>query len=101
MSSLRGWSDYLIVYNALAVKSDQILQPKLVPEIDQAFEELDIEQAKTLCESNPGPLTNIIQAGLSRTDISDYDMVTNKHSLKSYSNNEVTIHPNLVKTEAF
>ena len=96
-----GWAMYpltllsigmvgLIVYNALAVQSDQILQPKLVPEIDQALEKLDIEQAKTLCESNPGPLTNIIQAGLSRTDLSNYDLEQVKEAMEEASAEELS-----------
>ena len=96
-----GWAMYpltllsvgmvgLIVYNALAVQSDRILQSQLVPEIGQALEELDIEQAKTLCESNPGPLTNIIQAGLSRTDISDYDMEQVKEAMEEASAEELS-----------
>ena len=96
-----GWAMYpltllsigmvgLIVYNALAVQSDQILQPKLVPKIDQALEKLDIEQAKTLCESNPGPLTNIIQAGLSRTDLSNYDLEQVKEAMEEASAEELS-----------
>jgi biopolymer transport protein ExbB len=96
-----GWAMYpltllsvgmvgLIVYNALAVQSDRILQPQLVPEIDQAFEELDIEQAKKLCESNPGPLTNIIQAGLLRTDVSNYDMEQVKEAMEEASAEELS-----------
>ncbi len=96
-----GWAMYpltllsvgmvgLIVYNALAVQSDRILQPQLVPEIDQALEGLDIEQAKALCESNPGPLTNIIQAGLSRTDISDYNMEQVKEAMEEASAEELS-----------
>ena len=79
-----GWAMYpltllsvgmvgLIVYNFMAVQTNQILQPQLVPEIDQAFEALDVDKAKSLCEDNPGPLTNIVKAGLSRTDTSNYN----------------------------
>ena len=96
-----GWAMYpltllsvgmvgLIVYNALAVQSDRILQPQLVPEIDQALEGLDIEQAKALCESNPGPLTNIIQAGLSRTDLSNYDLEQVKEAMEEASAEELS-----------
>lgn len=96
-----GWAMYpltllsigmvgLIVYNALAIQADRILQPQLVPEIDQALEELDIEKAKTLCESNPGPLTNIIQAGLSRTDTSNYDLEQVKEAMEEASAEELS-----------
>lgn len=96
-----GWAMYpltflsigmvgLIVYNSMAIQTNQILQPQLVTEIDQALEALDIEQAKSLCESNPGPLTNIINAGLSRTDISDYDSEQIKEAMEEASAEELS-----------
>ena len=96
-----GWAMYpltllsigmvgLIVYNSIAIQSTQILQPQLVPQIDQALEELDVDQAKNLCESNPGPLTNIIKAGLSRTDVSDYNSDQIKEAMEEASAEELS-----------
>jgi len=96
-----GWAMYpltllsvgmvgLIVYNAMAVQTNQILQPLLIPKIDQALEALDIEQAKSLCETNPGPLTNIVKAGLSRTDTSDYDPNQIKEAMEEASAEELS-----------
>ena len=95
-----GWAMYpltllsigmvgLIVYNFMAVQTDQILQPQVVPEIDQAFEALDIDKAKTLCEDNPGPLTNIVKAGLSRTSTSNYNSEHIKEAMEEASAEEL------------
>ncbi|MGK0176713.1 MAG: biopolymer transport protein ExbB [Lentimonas sp.] len=96
-----GWAMYpltllsigmfgLIVYNSTAIQADQILQPQLMPKIDEALEALDIAKAKTLCESNPGPLTNIIKAGLSRTDISNYNSEQIKEAMEEASAEELS-----------
>lgn len=95
-----GWAMYpltllsigmvgLIVYNFMAVQTNQILQPKLVPEIDQAFEALDIDKAKSLCEDNPGPLTNIVKAGLARTNTSNYNAEQIKEAMEEASAEEL------------
>ena len=96
-----GWAMYpltilsigmvgLIVYNSMAVQTSQILQPHLVPDIDKALEALDIEKAKTICESNPGPLTNVIKAGLSRTNPADYDSEQIKEAMEEASAEELS-----------
>ena len=96
-----GWAMYpltilsigmvgLIVYNSMAVQMSQILQPQIVPEIDQALEALDIEKAKSLCETNPGPLTNIVLAGLLRTDPADHDSEQIKEAMEEASAEELS-----------
>lgn len=96
-----GWAMYpltllsiaglgLIVYNFLAIKPEQILQPSLIPEIDTTLQELDIEQAKELCESSPSPLTNIINAGLARTDTKNYDSDQIKEAMEEASAEELS-----------
>ena len=56
-----GWAMYpltilsiaafgLIVYNFMAVSVKQLLQPSLLPEIDAALKELDIERARSICD---------------------------------------------------
>ena len=96
-----GWAMYpltllsigmvgLIVYNSMAVQSSQILQPQLVPEIDEALEALDIERAKSLCESNPGPLANIVKAGLHRTNPANYNPEPIKEAMEEASAEELS-----------
>jgi len=74
-----GWAMYpltllsisafgLIVYNFMAINPNQILQPSVLPEIDTALQALDIEKARSICDENPAPSTNIIHAGLVRVD---------------------------------
>jgi len=59
----------LIVYNFMAVKSGPILAPKVTPEIEKALGNLDLARAKSICEENPSPTTNIVHAGLARVDL--------------------------------
>lgn len=79
-----------IIYNFLAIKPVQLLQPQVIPQIDTALQELDVEKAKSLCESNPGPLTNIIQAGLARTDTSNYDSEQMREAMEEASAEELS-----------
>ncbi len=96
-----GWAMYpltllsvgmvgLIVYNSMAIQTNQILQPQIVPEIDQALEALDIEKAKSICEANPGPLTSIVKAGLLRTNPADYDSEQIKEAMEEASAEELS-----------
>jgi len=96
-----GWAMYpltilsigmvgLIVYNSMAVQAGQILQPRVVEELDEAFEALDIEKAKSLCDSNPGPLANIVKAGLLRTNPTDYNSEQIKEAMEEASAEELS-----------
>lgn len=96
-----GWAMYpltilsigmvgLIVYNSMAVQTNQILQTQLVPQIDEALEDLDVEKAKSLCESNPGPLANIVKAGLARTNTADYSSEEIKEAMEEASAEELS-----------
>ena len=54
----------LIVEHFMTVKRDVIVPPELVAHLEQLLDEGDFENAKTLCESAPNFLTNVILAGL-------------------------------------
>jgi len=54
----------LIVEHFMTVKRDALVPPELVAHLEQLLDEGDFENAKTMCESAPNFLTNVILAGL-------------------------------------
>lgn len=95
-----GWAMYpltllsvagfgLIVYNFMAVKPGPILQSEVVPGIEEALQALDIAKAKTICEENPAPTTNIVAAGLARVDINHYNAEQVKEAVEEASAEEL------------
>jgi biopolymer transport protein ExbB len=79
----------LIVYNFMAIKPGPILQTGVISQIDEALQKLDIVKAKTICDENPAPTTNIIRAGLSRVDINHYDAEQVKEAVEEASAEEL------------
>jgi len=95
-----GWAMYpltllsiggfgLIVYNFLAVRPGPILNTKATEQIDQALEALDIKKAVAICQENPSPATNIIEAGMARVDIDNYDPEQVKEAIEESSSEEL------------
>lgn len=95
-----GWAMYpltllsisafgLIVYNFMAIKPDQILQPSVLPNIDIALQAMDIEKARSICDENPAAATNIIHAGLVRVDINRYNPEQVKEAVEEASAEEL------------
>ncbi|CAA6680143.1 MULTISPECIES: MotA/TolQ/ExbB proton channel family protein [unclassified Lentimonas] len=95
-----GWAMYpltllsvagfgLIVYNFMAVKPGPILQAEVVPQIEEALKALDISKAKTICDENPAPTTNIISAGLARVDVNHYNAEQVKEAVEEASAEEL------------
>jgi biopolymer transport protein ExbB len=95
-----GWAMYpltilsisafgLIVYNFMAIKPSQILQASVLPEIDEALQALDVEKARSICDENPAPSTNIIHAGLVRVDINRYNPEQVKEAVEEASAEEL------------
>ncbi|MEM7790741.1 MAG: MotA/TolQ/ExbB proton channel family protein [Verrucomicrobiota bacterium] len=95
-----GWAMYpltllsisgfgLIVYNFMAVKPGIILNSKATEDIEKALEDLDVQKAKSICEENYSPVTNIIGAGLNRVDINDYDAEQVKEAIEEASSEEL------------
>ena len=96
-----GWAMYpltllsisgfgLIVYNFLAIRPEPILKRDAIDQIDKALENLDVEQAKSICEANPAPSTNVIAAGLVRVDVNNYDAEQVKEAIEEASTEELS-----------
>ena len=95
-----GWAMYpltllsiggfgLIVYNFMAVRPEPILNTEATEQIDEALQALDVEKAKTICQENPSPSTNIVEAGLNRVDVDNYDAEQVKEALEEASAEEL------------
>ena len=56
----------LAIYCFIQFKTSRMTQPALLPPLCSALEKLDVKQAKAICQSNPGILTNVLAAGLRR-----------------------------------
>jgi biopolymer transport protein ExbB len=93
-----GWAMYpltllsiggfgLIVYNFMAVRPGPILNTEATMQIDEALQALDVEKAKTICQETPS--TNIIDAGLNRVDVDNYDAEQVKEALEEASAEEL------------
>ena len=80
----------LIVYNFLSVRPGELLKPEIIAEIDQALEELDIEKAQSICETNAAPITNIISVGLSRFSLKNYCKEEIKEAMEEASSEELS-----------
>lgn len=95
-----GWAMYpltlfsiagfgLIIYNAMAIRPELILNPEATNQIDKALEDLDIEKAQSICAESPSPTTNIVAAGLNRIDLNNYDQAPVKEAIEEASSEEL------------
>jgi len=95
-----GWAMYpltllsiggfgLIVYNFIAVRPELILNTGATVQIDEALQNLDVDKAKGICQENPSPTTNIIDAGLNRVDLDNYDPEQIKEAIEESSAEEL------------
>ena len=95
-----GWAMYpltllsisgfgLIVYNFMAVRADPILNTEATVQIDEALAAIDVEKAKTICQESPSPITNIIEAGMNRVDVNNFDPEQVKEAIEESSSEEL------------
>jgi biopolymer transport protein ExbB len=96
-----GWAMYpltllsiggfgLIVYNFLVVRPEPILNTAATMQIDEALAAIDVEKAKTICQENPSPITNIIEAGMNRVDVNNFDPEQVKEAIEESSSEELS-----------
>jgi biopolymer transport protein ExbB len=79
----------LIVYNFKAVRPEPILNAAATVQIDEALAALDVEKAKTICQENPSPVTSIIEAGMNRVDVNNFDPEQVKEAIEESSSEEL------------
>ncbi len=64
----------LTVYGFLLTRENKMLQMHLVPSLQDAIGRLDFGGASTSCAANPGVMTNILNAGLTRLADDPHDI---------------------------
>ena len=95
-----GWAMYpltllstfgfgLIIYNFKAVRPERILNAAVTVQIDEALAAIDVEKAKTICQENPSPITNIIEAGINRVDVNNFDPEQVREAIEESSSEEL------------
>lgn len=100
MYNAGGWAMYpltllsiggfgLIVYNFMAVRPEPILNTEATVQIDEALNNLDVEKARTICQENPSPTTSIVEAGLNRVDVDNFDPEQMKEAIEESSAEEL------------
>lgn len=62
------------IERGIGLKRDNIVPPDVLAQLEQLFEEEEYEEAMTVCESQPCPLTNSIAAGLAKVG-TNYDNI--------------------------
>lgn len=82
----------LVIYNALVIRPSRMLKPSVVDQIKSAVSDFDVERARSLCASNPAPVTNIIQAGLDRIRGGELHLSSIEKGMEEYSLQEIAGH---------
>lgn len=96
-----GWAMYplaalsilgfaLVLYNLMAIRPSRFLAPEVTPQVDEALRSLDVDQARRVCEENPAAITNIINSGLARADVSDFDAEPIKEAIEETATAELS-----------
>ena len=79
----------LVIYNFIALREKNFLAPGVIEELGEAMENLRIDEAKTLCDDNPAPVTNIVAAGLDRLDEEQVDPQAMEKAMEDASSEEL------------
>lgn len=96
-----GWAMYplmalsilgvaLIIYNALAIRANRFLVPAVTPQVNEALRSLDVDGARGICRDNPAAITNIINSGLARVDMADFDAEPVKEAIEESASAELS-----------
>ncbi len=75
----------LAVYGFIAVRTDKMLRPDLVPPLQDTLGQLNIQDAHSICLNNPSMLTNILSAGLERISDGDVDVESMEKAMEEAS----------------
>jgi biopolymer transport protein ExbB len=81
----------LIIYGFMIVRTDKMLKLELVPQLQDDLTNLNYEDAKNLCISEPCIMTNILNAGLDRISDGVLDVPSMEKAMEEASVQEVTV----------
>lgn len=83
LAALSVAGTHLIVDSFLKIKESRIIPEGLADGVRGALAERDVDQAKALCDGEPGALSNILSAGFSNVDDGAEDAVSVAAELES------------------
>lgn len=75
----------LAIYGFIAVRTDKMLRPDLVPPLQDSVGALNVRDAQSICLNNPSMLTNILSAGLERISDGDVDVDSMEKAMEEAS----------------
>ena len=81
----------LIIYGFMIVKTEKMLKPNLIPQLQDELNNLNYENAKNLCAADPCIMTNILNAGLERISDGILDVPSMEKAMEEASVQEVTV----------
>ncbi len=95
-----GWAMYpllflsicgvgLIIYNFMMIRPKAFLRPDLAEQLHPLMNNLQLDQAKQLCDDNPSAVTNILYSGLERVDDEHLDPEAVKEAMEESSTEEL------------
>jgi biopolymer transport protein ExbB len=64
----------MMIEFAVSLRRDKLMPPEIVAELEAAFDDEDIDGARSVCESERTPLTNLVLAALGKAD-DGYDSI--------------------------
>jgi biopolymer transport protein ExbB len=56
----------LAIYGFIVIRTDKMMRPDLIPQLQEAFNRLNLDEANNICNGAPCTLTNILGSGLKR-----------------------------------
>lgn len=80
----------LIIYGFMIVRTDKMLRPELVPQLQDELNTLNYENAREICNREPCLMTNVLSAGLDRISDGILDVPSMEKAMEEASVQEVT-----------
>jgi len=80
----------LTIYGSMSTQSARMLNPELVPQLQDELQRLHVEPAKSLCAGSPCLLTNTLHAGLERLSDGFLDTESMEKAMEEASVQEIT-----------
>jgi len=82
----------LIIYNGIVIQAPRLLRPDVVEQVRLALDELNFQQARSVCETNSCLITNILNAGFERVKSEDFRLTSIEKGIEDASAEEIAAH---------
>ncbi len=68
------WGVWIIVYKALSLRRDKVLNPAVIAEVERLLIAKKIPEATAYCKQNESPMTRIVQEGIINYEKSEAEL---------------------------